>query len=94
MGAIDIHHHYVPEQIIGEARRHGKALDIEVFEDKDGDLVADGPPKKLLTGFGGYNHDHGAHSLVLGPDHKWWMSHGDTGFDLKGTDGSTATQPP
>ena len=49
---------------------------------------ADGPPKKLLTGFGGHNHDHGAHSLVLGPDHKWWMSHGDTGFDVTGTDGS------
>jgi putative membrane-bound dehydrogenase-like protein len=64
--------------------------DLWVFEDKDGDLKADGPPKKLLTGFGGYNHDHGAHSLVLGPDHKWWMSHGDGGFDLKGTDGSTA----
>ena len=64
--------------------------DLWVFEDKDGDLKADGPPKKLLTGFGGYNHDHGAHSLVLGPDHKWWMSHGDGGFDLKGTDGSHA----
>ena len=44
--------------------------DLWVFEDADGDLRADGPPKKLLTGFGGYNHDHGAHSLVLGPDHK------------------------
>ena len=52
------------------------------IEDKDGDLKADGPPKKLLTGFGGHNHDHGAHSLVLGPDHKWWMSHGDAGFDV------------
>ncbi|MEX2559353.1 MAG: PVC-type heme-binding CxxCH protein, partial [Pirellulales bacterium] len=62
--------------------------DLWVYEDKDGDLVADGPPTKLLTGFGGYNHDHGAHSLVLGPDHKWWMSHGDTGFNVKGTDGS------
>lgn len=62
--------------------------DLWVFEDKNGDLQADGPPKKLLTGFGGYNHDHGAHSLVLGPDHKWWMSHGDTGFDVTGTDGS------
>jgi len=62
--------------------------DLWVYEDKDGDLKADGPPKKLLTGFGGRNHDHGAHSLVLGPDHKWWMSHGDTGFDVKGTDGS------
>src|SRR3569623_1872863 len=59
--------------------------DLWVYEDKYGDLKADGPPKKLLTGFGGHNHDHGAHSLVLGPDHKWWMSHGDTGFDVQGT---------
>ncbi|HUY33637.1 MAG TPA: PVC-type heme-binding CxxCH protein [Pirellulales bacterium] len=62
--------------------------DLWLYEDKDGDLVADGPPRKLLTGFGGRNHDHGAHSLVLGPDHKWWMSHGDTGFNVTGTDGS------
>ncbi|MGD9645376.1 MAG: PVC-type heme-binding CxxCH protein [Pirellulales bacterium] len=64
--------------------------DLWVFEDQDGDLRADGPPRKLLTGFGGYNHDHGAHSLVLGPDHKWWMSHGDGGFDVSGVDGSRA----
>lgn len=62
--------------------------DLWVYEDKDGDLKADGSPTKLLTGFGGFNHDHGAHSLVLGPDHKWWMSHGDTGFNVTGTDGS------
>lgn len=62
--------------------------DLWVYEDKDGDLKADGPPTKLLTGFGGYNHDHGAHSIVLGPDHKWWMSHGDTGYNVKGVDGS------
>lgn len=62
--------------------------DLWVYEDKDGDLKPDGPPKKLLTGFGGFNHDHGAHSLVLGPDHKWWMAHGDTGFNVTGTDGS------
>ncbi|REK09833.1 MAG: hypothetical protein DWQ37_17115 [Planctomycetota bacterium] len=62
--------------------------DLWVYEDKDGDLKADGPPKKLLTGFGGHNHDHGAHSLTLGPDHKWWMAHGDRGFDVQGTDGS------
>ncbi len=64
--------------------------DLWVYEDADGDLRADGPPKKLLTGLGGYNHDHGAHSLVLGPDHKWWMSHGDGGFDVTGIDGSHA----
>ncbi len=64
--------------------------DLWVYEDKDGDLRADGPPTKLLTGFGKINHDHGAHSLVLGPDHKWWMAHGDTGVDVTGTDGSRA----
>jgi putative membrane-bound dehydrogenase-like protein len=62
--------------------------DLWVYEDKNGDLKADGPPRKLLTGFGGVNHDHGAHSLVLGPDHKWWMSIGDAGLDVTGTDGS------
>jgi putative membrane-bound dehydrogenase-like protein len=67
--------------------------DLWVYEDKNGDLKADGPPQKLLTGFGGRNHDHGAHSLVLGPDHKWWMSHGDEGFDVRGTDGSHVAYP-
>ncbi|MBX7166121.1 MAG: HEAT repeat domain-containing protein [Pirellulales bacterium] len=62
--------------------------DLWVYEDRNNDLKADGPPQKLLTGFGGYNHDHGAHSLVLGPDHKWWMSHGDGGFNVQGTDGT------
>ncbi|HVX10859.1 MAG TPA: PVC-type heme-binding CxxCH protein [Pirellulales bacterium] len=62
--------------------------DLWLYEDKDHDLVADGPPQKVLTGFGGKNSDHGAHSLVLGPDHKWWMSHGDTGFNVTGKDGS------
>jgi putative membrane-bound dehydrogenase-like protein len=67
--------------------------DLWLFEDNDGDLKADGPPKKILTGFGGYNHDHGAHSLVLGPDHKWWMAHGDTGFNVEGPDGSKIQSP-
>ncbi|MEX0643221.1 MAG: PVC-type heme-binding CxxCH protein [Pirellulales bacterium] len=62
--------------------------DLWEYEDQDGDLKADGPPRKLLSGFGGFNSDHGAHSLVLGPDHKWWMSIGDAGFKLTGTDGS------
>jgi aminocarboxymuconate-semialdehyde decarboxylase len=36
--AIDIHHHYVPEEIVGEAKRHSKTLGIEVSEDKDGTI--------------------------------------------------------
>jgi aminocarboxymuconate-semialdehyde decarboxylase len=38
MGAVDIHHHFVPEQIIDEAKRHGKALGVKVFEAKDGSI--------------------------------------------------------
>lgn len=59
-----------------------------VFTDADGDLKADGPPQKILRGFSAANHDHTAHSMVIGPDHKWYMAHGDTGFKVEGTDGS------
>src|SRR5215472_14550208 len=53
--------------------------DILVFEDKDGDGHADGPPKKLLTGFGGIDHDHGVHGIFIGPDMKLYFSVGDQG---------------
>ena len=36
MRAIDIHHHYVPDLLVQEARRHGKSLEVEVVEGKDG----------------------------------------------------------
>src|SRR5260370_14943382 len=39
--------------------------DILVFEDRDGDLKADGPPEKLLTGFGGLHHDHSRHGINI-----------------------------
>jgi len=32
--AIDIHHHYVPNQLIDETRKHGKSLGVEVTEEK------------------------------------------------------------
>jgi putative membrane-bound dehydrogenase-like protein len=62
--------------------------DILVFEDKDGDGVADGPPKKLLTGFQGIDHDHGVHGILIGPDLKLYFSVGDQGVkDLQSSDG-------
>ncbi|MBI3407266.1 MAG: c-type cytochrome [Planctomycetes bacterium] len=62
---------------------------IYVFEDKDGDGKADGPPKILLTGFGGYDHDHGVHGIVIGPDNKLYFSVGDTGVkNLQSSDGN------
>jgi aminocarboxymuconate-semialdehyde decarboxylase len=49
-GTIDIHHHFVPAQVIEEARRHGKSLGVEVFEDKSGApyFSFDGGPKYAL----------------------------------------------
>jgi putative membrane-bound dehydrogenase-like protein len=62
--------------------------DILVFEDKDGDGKADGPPKKLLSGFGGYDHDHGVHGILIGPDGKLYFSVGDQGVHgLQSSDG-------
>src|SRR5437016_4552237 len=62
--------------------------DILVFEDKDGDGKADGPPKKLLTGFQGIDHDHGVHGILIGPDRKLYFSVGDQGVrNLQSSDG-------
>jgi putative membrane-bound dehydrogenase-like protein len=62
--------------------------DILVFEDKDGDGHADGPPRKLLTGFRGIDHDHGVHGIFIGPDLRLYFSVGDQGVqDLQSSDG-------
>lgn len=62
--------------------------DILLFEDKDGDGKADGPPKKLLSGFGGVDHDHGVHGILIGPDGKLYFSVGDQGVHgLQSSDG-------
>jgi putative membrane-bound dehydrogenase-like protein len=49
-----------------------------VYTDEDGD---DKPDKKeiLLTGFGGHDHDHALHSVVVGPDGRWNFSVGNAG---------------
>jgi aminocarboxymuconate-semialdehyde decarboxylase len=36
MTAIDIHHHYVPQAIVAEAKQHGGALGVDVSQDRDG----------------------------------------------------------
>ncbi len=63
--------------------------DILEFTCKDAtNPVADGPPKKFLTGFGGFDHDHGVHGLHLGPDGKLYFTVGDAGVNgLQSSDG-------
>ncbi|MCU0393255.1 MAG: dehydrogenase, partial [Thermoflexibacter sp.] len=49
-----------------------------IYTDENEDDV---PDKKeiLLTGFGGYDHDHSLHSLVAGADGKWYFNTGNAG---------------
>src|SRR5258707_590325 len=50
-------------------------------------LPAQVPPKKFLTGFGGIDHDHGVHSILIGPDNRLYFTVGDQGVrNLQGTD--------
>ena len=48
------------------------------YRDLDGDLRSD-EKTVFLTGFGGHDHDHGAHSLVAGPDGRLWFAVGNAG---------------
>jgi putative membrane-bound dehydrogenase-like protein len=49
-----------------------------VYTDENAD---DEPDKKeiLLTGFGGFDHDHGLHAVVAGPDGRWYFNAGNAG---------------
>lgn len=51
---------------------------IIIYTDEDGD---DKPDQKevFLTGFGGRDHDHGLHSVITGPDGKWYFNAGNAG---------------
>ncbi len=54
------------------------APNLLIYTDEDGD---DKPDKRevFLTGFGGYDHDHSLHSLVTGPDGRWYFNTGNAG---------------
>ena len=51
---------------------------LVVYTDENGD---DTPDRKaiVLTGFGGFDHDHGLHALVAGPDGRWYFNTGNAG---------------
>ncbi len=43
--------------------------------------------EKLLTGFGGEDHDHGVHAVTFGHDGRLYLDAGDKGFDITTDDG-------
>ena len=60
---------------------------VLLFEDKNGDLKADGPPKIIFTGIKGVDHDHGVHAFIFGPDGKLYFNMGNDGRELHTADG-------
>jgi putative membrane-bound dehydrogenase-like protein len=49
-----------------------------VYTDENGNDVPD-KKEAFLTGFGGFDHDHSLHSLIVGPDGKWYFNTGNAG---------------
>jgi putative membrane-bound dehydrogenase-like protein len=74
--------------VLGDHVIVSRSPDIFVFEYRNHDLKADGPPRKLFSGIGGVDHDHGAHAFSFGPDGRLYFNVGNDGRQLKKADGS------
>ncbi len=74
--------------VLGDTVIVSRSPDILVFQDKNHDLKADGPPRKLFSGIAGVDHDHGAHAFSFGPDGKLYFNVGNEGRQLKTADGT------
>ncbi|MDH5398804.1 MAG: dehydrogenase, partial [Cyclobacteriaceae bacterium] len=64
--------------VIGNKVLVSCAPNLLIYTDEDGDDVPD-KREVFLTGFGGYDHDHSLHSVVTGPDGRWYFSPGNAG---------------
>ncbi|UFH55197.1 PVC-type heme-binding CxxCH protein [Spirosoma sp. KNUC1025] len=64
--------------VIGNKVIVSAAPNIVVYTDENGD---DKPDKKevMLSGFGGMDHDHSLHSVIAGPDGKYYFNTGNAG---------------
>jgi len=64
--------------VIGDRVVVSASPHLIVYTDENGDDVPD-RKEVLLSGFGGYDHDHGLHALVAGPDGRWYFNAGNAG---------------
>ena len=60
--------------------------DLWVYTKDENDNIVS--KEKLLTGWGGYDHDHGLHAITFGHDGRLWFNSGDQGFDVTDTSGN------
>lgn len=74
--------------VLGEQVIVSRSPDVFVFTDQNHDDKADGPPRKLFTGIGGVDHDHGVHAFVFGPDGRLYFNFGDQGKELRDPQGT------
>lgn len=64
--------------VIGNKTIVSCAPNLLIYTDTNGD---DKPDKRevFLTGFGGFDHDHSLHSMIVGPDGKYYFNTGNAG---------------
>lgn len=71
--------------VFGDKVYVSQSPDLWVYtKDADDNIVS---KETLLTGFGGFDHDHGVHAVTFGHDGKLWLNAGDQGFELTTKDG-------
>src|SRR5690606_5486770 len=64
--------------VIGNSVYVSSSPHLIVYRDDDGDDVADSK-EILLSGFGGFDHDHSLHAVVGGPDGQLYFNTGNAG---------------
>lgn len=71
--------------VLGDKVIVSQSPNILVYTKDASDNILD--KKVLLSGFGGADHDHGVHSVLFGPDGRYWWNVGDQGFNLTDSSG-------
>lgn len=75
--------------VFGDKVYVSQSPDVWVYtKDSQDNIVS---KEKLLTGFGGFDHDHGVHAFNFGHDGRLWFNAGDQGFDITTQDGRRLT---
>jgi putative membrane-bound dehydrogenase-like protein len=73
--------------VLGNQVITSSGSNVFVFTDTNGDDKAD-KKQVLFSGISGFDHDHGVHAFVFGPDGKLYFNFGNVGQQLKKPDGT------